>query len=270
MEKTPHILIVDDDREIRDLLSRFLQKHGFRASTAADGRDMRKILADARIDLIVLDVMMPGETGLQICAQLRAQGIPGPSGSGASRTPIIMLTAAGEDTDRIVGLEMGADDYLPKPFNPRELLARVRAVLRRTEESGRPVGEDESARVLQFDGWQLDLGARRLTAPDGNEVDLSAGEFDLLAALAQRPRRVLSRDQLLDLCKGRAAQPFDRSIDVQVGRLRRKIEPDPAEPRIITTVRGGGYMFAPEVTKGSGDAARSASNAGQGVGPSGA
>jgi two-component system OmpR family response regulator len=270
MEKTPHILIVDDDREIRDLLSRFLQKHGFRASTAAEGREMRKILADAKIDLIVLDVMMPGETGLQICAQLRAQGIPGPSGAGASRTPIIMLTAAGEDTDRIVGLEMGADDYLPKPFNPRELLARIRAVLRRSEDGGRTVGEADTSQILQFDGWQLDLGARRLTAPDGNEIDLSAGEFDLLSALAQRPRRVLSRDQLLDLCKGRAAQPFDRSIDVQVGRLRRKIEPDPAEPRIITTVRGGGYMFAPEVTRGGRDATRAASGADEGAGSVGA
>jgi two-component system OmpR family response regulator len=275
MEKTPHILIVDDDREIRDLLSRFLQKHGFRASTAADGRDMRKILADARIDLIVLDVMMPGETGLQICAQLRAQGIPGPSSGpgstgGAARTPIIMLTAAGEDTDHIVGLEMGADDYLPKPFNPRELLARIRAVLRRTEDGGRPVGEADTSMILQFNGFQLDLGARRLTGPEGGDIDLSAGEFDLLAALAQRPRRVLSRDQLLDLCKGRAAQPFDRSIDVQVGRLRRKIEPDPAEPRIITTVRGGGYMFAPEVTRGGKDRTRGASSTAEGVGPAGA
>jgi two-component system OmpR family response regulator len=274
MEKTPHILIVDDDREIRDLLSRFLQKHGFRASTAADGRDMRKILADARIDLIVLDVMMPGETGLQICAQLRAQGIPGPSGpgstGGAARTPIIMLTAAGEDTDRIVGLEMGADDYLPKPFNPRELLARIRAVLRRTEDAGRPVGEADTSMILHFNGWHLDLGARRLTGPDGNDIDLSAGEFDLLSALAQRPRRVLSRDQLLDLCKGRAAQPFDRSIDVQVGRLRRKIEPDPAEPRIITTVRGGGYMFAPEVTRGGKDRAQGSPSSTQGVGPASA
>ena len=269
MEKTPHILIVDDDREIRDLLSRFLQKHGFRASAAADGRDMRRVLADARIDLIVLDIMMPGETGLQICAQLRAQGIPGPSGTGATRIPIIMLTAAGEDTDRIVGLEMGADDYLPKPFNPRELLARIRAVLRRSEDAGRPLTEVERSAVLQFDGWQLDLGARRVTNPEGREVDLSAGEFDLLAAMAQRPRRVLSRDQLLDLCKGRAAQPFDRSIDVQVGRLRRKIEPDPAEPRIITTVRGGGYMFAPEVTRSGGEP-RSARDDSSGVARSGA
>ncbi|HVT52806.1 MAG TPA: response regulator [Dongiaceae bacterium] len=270
MEKTPHILIVDDDREIRDLLSRFLQKHGFRASAAADGRDMRRILADARIDLIVLDVMMPGESGLQLCAQLRAQGIPGPSGTSATRTPIIMLTAAGEDTDRIVGLEMGADDYLPKPFNPRELLARIRAVLRRSEDAGRPLTEADRAAVLHFDGWQLDLGARRVINPEGRDIDLSAGEFDLLAVLAQRPRRVLSRDQLLDLCKGRAAQPFDRSIDVQVGRLRKKIEPDPTEPRIITTVRGGGYMFAPEVTRSGSDAPRAARDESAGVARSGA
>jgi two-component system OmpR family response regulator len=269
MEKTPHILIVDDDREIRDLLSRFLQKHGFRASAAAEGREMRKILADARIDLIVLDVMMPGETGLQLCAQLRAQGVPGASAAGSTRIPIIMLTAAGEDTDRIVGLEMGADDYLPKPFNPRELLARIRAVLRRSDDVGRPAADPDRPPVLRFEGWQLDLGARRVLNPEGQEVELSAGEFDLLSALAQRPRRVLSRDQLLDLCKGRAAQPFDRSIDVQVGRLRRKIEPDPAEPRIIITVRGGGYMFAPEVTRDGTEPQRHASNmpAGAGRGP---
>ena len=254
MEKSPHILIVDDDREIRDLLSRFLQKHGFRASVAADGREMRKQLADAQIDLIVLDVMMPGETGLQLCAQLRAQSTSGAKSASKSgaKLPIIMLTAAGEETDRIVGLEMGADDYLPKPFSPRELLARIRAVLRRTEDGGRAVVDSGATPVLGFAGWSLDLGQRRLTAADGREVELSAGEFDLLAAFAQRPRRVLSRDQLLDLAKGRAAQAFDRSIDVQVGRLRKKIELDPAQPRIVTTVRGGGYMFTPEVTHSTG------------------
>ena len=234
MEKTPHILIVDDDREIRDLLSRFLQKHGFRASTAADGREMRKILADARIDLIVLDIMMPGETGLQICAQLRAQGIPGasgPSAGGAARTPIIMLTAAGEDTDRIVGLEMGADDYLPKPFNPRELLARIRAVLRRTEDAGRTIGDADRPPVLLFDGWRLDLGARRLNAPDGKEIDLSAGEFDLLAALAQRPRRVLSRDQLLDLCKGRGRRPSTAASTCRSEGSAARSSPIPPIPR---------------------------------------
>jgi two-component system OmpR family response regulator len=240
----PHILIVDDDREIRDLLSRFLQKHGLRASVAADGREMKKVLADARIDLIVLDLMLPGETGLQLCAQLRAE-------EGRERhLPIIMLTAAGDETDRIVGLEMGADDYLPKPFNPRELLARIRAVLRRTGDVAAPVAPEGGA--LHFETpagkWRIELGPRRVLGPAG-PVELSAGEFDLLVALAERPQRVLSRDQLLDLTKGRAAQPFDRAIDVQIGRLRRKIESDPTDPQLITTVRGGGYLFAAPVSR---------------------
>ena len=242
-EKTPHILIVDDDREIRDLLQRFLEKHGLRCSTAADGRDMRRQLGDARVDLIVLDVMMPGETGLQLCAQLRAE-----KSSQLARLPIIMLTAAGEETDRIIGLEMGADDYLAKPFSPRELLARIRAVLRR---GGLEAGAAEApSQVLAFDSYRIDLSSRRVQGPLG-EVELSTGEFDLLVALAERPQRVLSRDQLLDLTKGRMAQPFDRSIDVQIGRLRRKIESDPTQPKFITTVRGGGYMFATKVTRES-------------------
>jgi two-component system OmpR family response regulator len=246
-DKLPHILIVDDDREIRDLLSRFLDKHGFRSSQAADGREMRRQLADAKIDLIVLDVMMPGETGLQLCAQLRAE-----KQSNLARTPIIMLTAAGEETDRIIGLEMGADDYLPKPFSPRELLARIRAVLRRGG-SGEISAAGAGGQALVFEDWRIDLSGRRVIGPQG-DVDLSTGEFDLLVALAERPHRVLSRDQLLDLTKGRTAQPFDRSVDVQVGRLRRKIELDPAQPRFITTVRGGGYMFAAKVTRESGSA----------------
>ncbi|MBI2255162.1 MAG: response regulator [Proteobacteria bacterium] len=245
-EKAPHILITDDDREIRDLLSRFLEKHGFRCSQAADGRDMRRLLADAKIDLLVLDVMMPGETGLQLCAQLRAD-----RNTTLSRLPIIMLTAAGEETDRIIGLEMGADDYLPKPFSPRELLARIRAVLRRGAHEA-PMGGEELD-FLVFEDWRVDLSGRRVSGPAG-EVELSTGEFDLLVALAERPQRVLSRDQLLDLTKGRTAQPFDRSIDVQIGRLRRKIESDPAQPRFITTVRGGGYMFAAKVTRETGTA----------------
>lgn len=240
-EPTPHILIVDDDREIRDLLSRFLAKNGFRASVAANGREMRRALADAKIDLIVLDIMMPGETGLQLCAALRAQ-----EASAARHIPIIMLTAVGEETDRILGLEMGADDYLPKPFSPRELLARIRAVLRRGRaQSDAPAGDE----ILQFVGWRLEAGTRRLFDPAGREVALSSGEFDLLLTLARRPQRVLSREQLLDLTKGRAAQLFDRSIDVQIGRLRRRIEPDPAQPRLIVTVRGGGYMLAAPATK---------------------
>ncbi len=237
MERQPHLLVVDDDREIRDLVARFLGKHGYRVSVARDGQEMFRALQDSRIDLIVLDLMLPGEDGLSLTRRLRA----------TSRTPIVMLTAMGEETDRIVGLEMGADDYLPKPFGPRELLARIKAVLRRA--SG--VGEVPSAaagKVLAFEGWELDLARRELRGPGGVLVQLSAGEFDLLVAFAEHPRRVLSRDQLLDLARGRAAAPFDRSVDVQVGRLRRKIEPDPKEPALIKTVRGGGYLFTPAVT----------------------
>jgi two-component system OmpR family response regulator len=234
-QTVPHILIVDDDREIRDLLNRFLVKHGLRVSTARDGIEMSRILDGAAIDLVVLDLMMPGEDGLSLCRKLRA----------TNSLPVIMLTAMGEDTDRIVGLEMGADDYLPKPFNPRELLARIKAVLRRVQSlpASSPKGD-----TAKFDGWVLDLGSRRLTSPQGEEVELSTGEYDLLLAFATHPRRVLSRDQLLDLARGRTAAPFDRSVDIQVMRLRRKIESDPKEPRLIKTVRGGGYMFAAEVS----------------------
>jgi two-component system OmpR family response regulator len=237
METSPHLLIVDDDREIRDLLSRFLAKHGYRVSTAKDAREARRILADARIDLGILDIMMPGEDGLSLCRDLRAN----------STLPLIMLTAMGEETDRIVGLEVGADDYLPKPFNPRELLARIKAVLRR---AGPAVAtQEEKNENLQFAGWTLDTAQRRLTAPGGAPVELSTGEYDLLLAFLRHPQRVLNRDQLLDLARGRAAIPFDRSIDVQVMRLRRKIEADPKAPQIIATVRGGGYQFTPAVQK---------------------
>lgn len=243
MANSPHVLIVDDDREIRDLLGRFLVKHGYRVTVAIDGREMWKALAEWAIDLIVLDVMLPGDDGLVLCRQLRAR----------CPVPIIMLTAMGEDVDRIVGLEMGADDYLAKPFNPRELLARIKAVLRRTASlsaAGRAEEVGESAeRVLAFAGWTLRLDQRSLTSPDGVLMPLSTGEFDLLAAFATHPQRVLSRDQLLDLARGRDAQTFDRSIDVQVSRLRRKIEADPAEPALIRTVRGGGYLFAPPVER---------------------
>jgi two-component system OmpR family response regulator len=234
-QTVPHILVVDDDREIRDLLNRFLVKHGLRVSTARDGVEMSRILDGAAIDLVVLDLMLPGEDGLSLCRKLRS----------TTTLPVIMLTAMGEDTDRIVGLEMGADDYLPKPFNPRELLARIKAVLRRVQSlpAASPKGD-----TAKFDGWTLDLGSRRLTSPQGEEVELSTGEYDLLLAFATHPRRVLSRDQLLDLARGRTAAPFDRSVDIQVMRLRRKIEADPKEPRLIKTVRGGGYMFAAEVT----------------------
>jgi len=229
---TPHLLIVDDDREIRDLLGRFLKGHGFRVTAAADGRAMFEALSGGRFDLVVLDLMLPGEDGLSLCRRLRSE----------SELPVIMLTAMGEATDRIVGLEVGADDYLAKPFNPRELLARVRAVLRRAGAPSRP-GEAPGD-AITFDGWRLDLSRRELRRPDGALVPLTAGEFDLLVVLAERPGRVLSREQLLDLTRGREAQPFDRSVDVQLSRLRRKIEADPKEPAIIKTVRGGGYVFA--------------------------
>lgn len=236
MDASPHILIVDDDREIRDLLARFLDKHGLRVSAAADGREMHRVLEGSRIDLIVLDLMLPGEDGLILCRNLRAK----------SRIPIIMLTAMGEETDRIVGLEMGADDYLAKPFNPRELLARIKAVLRRAEQAPAMAQGDGSA-VLEFAGWSLDLERRELQRADGVMVPLSGGEFELLAAFAAHPGRVLSRDQLLDLARGREAQPFDRSIDVQVSRLRRKIEAAPQDPSLIKTVRNGGYSFTASV-----------------------
>ena len=233
-ETRPHILIVDDDREIRDLTARFLRRHGFRATPAADGREMDAHLAEGRFDLVVLDLMMPGEDGLSICRRLRAQG----------SVPIVMVTALGEETDRIVGLEMGADDYVPKPFNRREFLARIMAVLRR---SAADAAEAPARGSLRFAGWTLDRAARELRNPSGEPVMLTAGEFDLLVALAERPQRVLSRDRLLDLTRGREAVPFDRSVDVQLSRLRRKVEADPANPILIKTVRGGGYVFAAEV-----------------------
>jgi len=240
MDNSPHVLIVDDDREIRDLLSRFLAKNGYRATAAADGREMRKALADWAIDLIILDLMLPGEDGLTLCRNLRAE----------SGLPVIMLTAKGDEVDRIVGLEMGADDYLAKPFNPRELVARIKAVLRRasTGAGGLSGGRrTESAAIFCFSGWRLDTERRELTSHEGVLVPLSGGEFGLLAALVGHPGRVLSRDQLLDLARGREAVPFDRSIDVQISRLRRKIEVNPREPVLIKTVRGGGYMFASDV-----------------------
>jgi two-component system, OmpR family, response regulator len=239
----PHILIVDDDTEIRELLSRFLSKHDFRVTTAKDGRDMQQALQDWKIDLIVLDLMMPGDDGLTLCRQVRAD----------SDIPIIMLTAMGEDVDRIIGLEVGADDYIPKPFNPRELAARIKAVLRRTTVAPlapvQPVGEG-GAEKIRFDIFELETSTRTLRKGD-EVISLTAGEYELLVAFVEHPRRVLNRDQLLDMARGRAAIPFDRAIDVQVGRLRKKIEPDQKNPTLIKTVRGGGYMFTPEVTRGT-------------------
>src|SRR5688572_17471740 len=236
MDISPHILVVDDDREIRNLVAKFLTRHGCRVTTVADGKEMRRALADRRIDLVVLDLMLPGEDGLSLCRRLRAE----------SDLPVIMLTAMREDIDRILGLELGADDYLPKPFNPRELLARIRAVLRRTAAVS-PRGEGNA--TLRFAGWRLEPAGRRLVGPDGREAELTGGEFDLLLALAERPGRVLSREQLLDLTRGRETAPFDRSVDSQVSRLRRKIEPNPSRPALIKTVRSGGYVFTPVVER---------------------
>jgi two-component system, OmpR family, response regulator len=231
-----HLLIVDDDKEICALLSQFMAEHGYRVSVAHEGRTMMQMLESARIDLVVLDIMLPGESGLSLCRRVRA----------SATIPIVMLTAVGSETDRIVGLEMGADDYLPKPFNPRELLARVRAVLRRAggTSGSAPNG---TGRALEFVGWRLDVTGRRLFSPAGALVPLRTAEFDLLVALAERPQRVLNRDQLLDLARGRAATSFDRSIDVQISRLRRKLKVDPDGPDLIRTVRGGGYVFAANV-----------------------
>jgi len=240
MDAAPHILIVDDDREIRDLLGRFLERQGLRVSLARDAREARKLWPLGRYHLVVLDLMLPGESGLDLARWLRGQ----------SDVPIVMLTAMGEETDRIVGLELGADDYMAKPFNPRELLARIRAVLRRAGGEGADRAKDPQPRAIRFAGWTLEPGRRRLADPQGAEVILTGGEYELLAVLVERPNRVLTRDMLMDLLHGRQAGPFDRAIDVAVSRLRRKLEDDGRNPSLIKTVRGGGYVLAAEVTRG--------------------
>jgi two-component system OmpR family response regulator len=238
MESMPHILVVDDDREIRDLLSRFLERNRFRVTSARDGREARRAWPLGHYQLVVLDLMLPGEGGLEIARWLRQQG----------DVPIVMLTAMGEETDRIIGLELGADDYVPKPFNPRELLARIRAVLRRTSERAEKKVEP-AARSVRFSGWTLEPARRRLLNPDGAEVALTGGEYDLLVALVERANRVLTRDMLLDLLRGRQAGPFDRAIDVAISRLRRKLEDDGRHAQLIKTVRGGGYVLAAEIER---------------------
>ncbi len=234
---TPHILVVEDDREISALVARYLRANACRVTVAGDGPAMERALAEARVDLVVLDLMLPGEDGLSLCRRLRT----------TSNVPILMLTAKAEEIDRIVGLEIGADDYLGKPFNPRELLARIRAILRRGAAGD---GEDEGGvRRLHFLDWTLDVSLRQLLSPEGARIAVTGAEFDLLHALCLRPGRVLSRDQLLDLTQGRAAGPFERSIDVLISRIRQKIERDPRSPEIIRTIRSGGYLFTPEVTR---------------------
>jgi two-component system OmpR family response regulator len=236
----PHLLIVDDDDDILSLLTKFFRKHSHPVTVAADGAAMFAALEAHPIDLVILDLMLQGEDGLSLCRQLRA----------TSRVPIIMLTAMADHTDRVVGLEVGADDYLTKPFDPRELLARVKAVLRRTAVGGPLATPAETRPSLCFADWRLDVTRRELRSADNTLVVLSGGEFDLLLAFTEHPQRVLTRNQLLDLSRGVAHDSYDRSIDVQVSRLRYKLEADPKNPALIRTVRNGGYLFVPRVTRG--------------------
>jgi two-component system, OmpR family, response regulator len=239
MEQSDHILIVDDDRELRELLAEYLRKNGFQVSAVADGRQMYQALAVEPVDLIVLDLMLPGEDGLVLCRNLRA--------GKAGTTPVLMLTARSDDTDRIVGLEMGADDYLGKPFVSRELLARIRAILRRTRMLPPNLRITEPARTLAFGQWRLDTTARHLIDDAGTIVSLSGAEYRLLCVFLELPQRVLSRDQLLNLTQGRDAEVFDRSIDLLVSRLRQRLRDDAREPRYIKTVRSEGYVFSAAV-----------------------
>lgn len=238
MSPPPHILVVDDDPEIAGLVGRLLSTEGYRVSRASDARAGRRLLDAGTVDLMVLDLMLPGKDGLAFCRELRAEGVG---------TPIIMLTAKGDDFDRVLGLEMGADDYLPKPFHSRELLARIKAVLRRSETPARR-GPEAPPRFLSFEGWRLDAGKRELVSSDGIVVPLSSAEFELLMAFITWPQVILSREKLLDATRGRSAVISDRSIDIQVSRLRRKLGDDPRTPRIIKTVWGDGYLFTPDVT----------------------
>lgn len=233
MEQAPHILVVDDDAGIRDLLSEYLGQQGYQVDTARDGKEMDERLARFKPALVVMDLMLPGDDGLALTRRVKS----------ALGCPVIMLSARGEDIDRIVGLEVGADDYLPKPFNPRELLARIRAVLRRGE--GTAHAQSDAPRTSRFGDFELDLAAQRLTRGD-EEIPLTHAEFALLQVFVEHPNRALSRDQIMDWLKGYERDPFDRSIDVRVTRLRRKLEPDPANPVYIRTVWGQGYLFNPK------------------------
>ena len=233
MERTAHILVVDDDPEIRRLLGAYLEQNGHRTTTVADGTGMWQVLDSSQVDLIVLDLMLPGEDGLELCRHLRTR----------SRVPVIMLTARGDEMDRILGLEMGADDYLPKPFSPRELLARIKVILRRSGELPYQAQPQEN-RPLCFGDWRLDPVSRHLARSDRTVVPLSGAEYRLLRVFLEHPARILNRDQLLDLTQGREADPFDRSIDVLISRIRRRLGDDPKAPRYIKTVRGEGYVLS--------------------------
>jgi len=231
-----HILLVDDDPGIRDVISEFLERHGFTVDVAADGPGLSRALSARRPDIIVLDVMLPGEDGLSLCRKL----------AGANGPPVIMLSAMGDDTDRIVGLELGADDYLAKPCNPRELLARIKAVLRRGGERPAPAG---LSAICEFDGWRLDMVRRELLSPNNVLVNLSAGEFSLLRVFVERPQRILTRDQLLDLARGPESDAYDRAIDVQISRLRRKLNNGDVGGELIRTIRSEGYVFNASVVR---------------------
>src|ERR671939_1427592 len=232
-ESKTKILVVDDDARLRDLLNRYLGEQGYAVRTVSNATEMNRYLARERYDLLILDLMLPGEDGLSICRRLRGNN---------ENIPIIMLTAKGDDVDRIVGLEVGADDYLPKPFNPRELLARMQAVLRRRPSLEAPGAPAKEAMTVTFGPFEFDLALRRLSK-DGEPIALTTGEFSMLKALVRHPRQPLSRDKLAQLARGREFEPFDRSLDVQISRLRKMIEPDPAQPRYIQTVWGVGYVF---------------------------
>ncbi|MFN3352019.1 MAG: response regulator [Brevundimonas sp.] len=228
MMSAPLIRLVEDDPEIRALVGDLLNRSGLACETAPDATAFWRQQKTRPADLVILDIMMPGEDGLSVCRRLRADG----------DTPVLITSARGEPLDRVIGLEIGADDYLAKPFEPRELVARVRALLRRAT-----AGDRRRARQYAFDGWRLDIGARSLTSPEGRPVDLTSGEFDLLFVFLQSPRRVLSRDDIMDALRGRAADVYDRSIDIQVSRLRRKLGDSPRTPRLIRTIRNAGYLF---------------------------
>jgi two-component system OmpR family response regulator len=238
-DAAPLVAIVEDDAEIRDLLCGLFAREGFEAAPCENAAALDSLMARRRLALVILDVMMPGEDGLSVCRRLSAQGGP----------PIILATARDDDIDRIVGLEIGADDYVSKPYNPRELAARARAVLRRTRPAPQSTAPGDKGELLAFEGWSLATAARALAAPDGAPVELSAGEYDLLMAFLTHPQRVLSRDFLMDWTKGREAAAFDRSVDVMLSRLRRKLRDDPTAPHLIRTVRNGGYLFAAAVQR---------------------
>ncbi len=236
MNYTASVLLVEDDAEIGELISRYLKANQIDVATASDGAAMDAALAEGAFDLLILDLNLPGEDGLSICRRLRAE----------KRLPIIIVTARDEDVDKIVGLEMGADDYLGKPFNPRELLARIRSVLRRAGGADQPLA---ARQIYRFSGWRVDILAREVAAPNGSKVAMTGAEFDLLHALCEHPNRVLTRDQLINLTHGPTAGPFERSIDTLISRLRQKIEADVKSPKLIQTVRSEGYMFSTQVAR---------------------